>query len=131
VHCGASIHPTIVKEIQSAIPSLLNASDQQNAQDGDDDVVANAEDEIKICRNTALRYSTSKKVSIARSGIHGWGAFIMEPAEKNEFIMEYVGEIVSQVRLFGYYFAVALFLSCHVAHSLICAVLMFFFRTVP
>jgi hypothetical protein len=98
VHCGASIHPTVVKEIHSAVPSLLNVSDHQNAQDGDDDVVPNAEDEIKICRNTALRYSTSKKVSIARSGIHGWGAFIMEPAEKNEFIMEYVGEIVSQVR---------------------------------
>ena len=97
-HCGASVHPLIVKEINSAIPSLLKTSDQSNALEGEDETAAGHDDGIKICSNTALRYSSSKRVAIGRSGIHGWGAFIMEHAEKNDFIMEYVGEIVSQAR---------------------------------
>eukprot|EP01035_Chromulina_nebulosa_P020506 gene20506-26600_t len=37
-----------------------------------------------------------KHILIGRSSIHGWGAFVKDKIEKNDFIIEYVGEIVSQ-----------------------------------
>ena len=51
---------------------------------------------ICSCRNMALKKRQHKRVSAGRSGIHGWGAFIREPAEKHDFIYEYTGELVSQ-----------------------------------
>jgi histone-lysine N-methyltransferase EZH1 len=38
----------------------------------------------------------SKRVLVGRSSIHGWGAFLKNRVDKNELIMEYVGEIISQ-----------------------------------
>jgi SET domain-containing protein len=26
--------------------------------------------------------------------VHGWGAFVREPVQKNEFVTEYVGEVM-------------------------------------
>ena len=33
---------------------------------------------------------------VSQSEIHGWGAYVLEGAEKNEFLYEYKGEIISQ-----------------------------------
>ena len=46
--------------------------------------------------NSAIRRGKNKNILIGRSGIHGWGAFTTKPIEKNAFITEYVGEIITQ-----------------------------------
>eukprot|EP00871_Galdieria_phlegrea_P001464 jgi/Galph1/2318/GphlegSOOS_G1010.1 len=40
--------------------------------------------------------SRKKRVRFGRSTIHGWGLYSMEDIEPNEFIIEYVGEIIRQ-----------------------------------
>jgi len=51
--------------------------------------------ETNSCRNIVLQRRMGKKLTIAPSDIAGWGCFIGEPALKNEFIAEYVGEMIS------------------------------------
>lgn len=48
------------------------------------------------CCNASLKKYQNKRVSVGRSSIHGWGAFLRTSAEKNEFLCEYTGELVSQ-----------------------------------
>jgi histone-lysine N-methyltransferase EZH2 len=52
--------------------------------------------DFRMCCNSSIRCQRSKKVMVGRSSIHGWGTFLLEPAAKNEYIMEYTGEIISQ-----------------------------------
>jgi histone-lysine N-methyltransferase EZH2 len=53
--------------------------------------------EYKLCTNINItRGVNDTKISMGRSSIHGWGAFLKTNVEKNEFIMEYNGEIISQ-----------------------------------
>lgn len=40
--------------------------------------------------------SRKKRVRFGRSAIHGWGLYAMQDIEPNEFIIEYVGEIIRQ-----------------------------------
>lgn len=42
----------------------------------------------------AIQRSTGKDLYVAPSSVHGWGAFIAENAEKDDFISEYVGELI-------------------------------------
>lgn len=51
---------------------------------------------LKICNNLPFNLRTPKKICIKPSTIHGWGAFALEPIEKNEFVIEYRGELISQ-----------------------------------
>jgi histone-lysine N-methyltransferase EZH2 len=49
-----------------------------------------------ICKNSFLSlHKKEKKLFIARSQIHGWGAFLNENVKKGELICEYKGEIIS------------------------------------
>ncbi|KAI9187949.1 histone methyltransferase set1 [Blastocladiella emersonii ATCC 22665] len=45
--------------------------------------------------HSALK-SRAKRVKIARSGIHAWGLYALEPIDAGDFVIEYVGEIVRQ-----------------------------------
>lgn len=40
--------------------------------------------------------SQHKKIAMGLSLVAGWGAFLREPARKNELIGEYTGELVDQ-----------------------------------
>lgn len=39
-----------------------------------------------------------KRISFSRSHIHEWGLFAMEPIAADEMVIEYVGQIIRQVR---------------------------------
>ncbi|CAB3406276.1 unnamed protein product [Caenorhabditis bovis] len=48
-----------------------------------------------VCRNMSITRGAQKKIKVMTSQVAGWGAFIMENAEKGDFISEYTGELVS------------------------------------
>jgi hypothetical protein len=51
---------------------------------------------FKFCSNLPFHLRKPKKVNVKPSKIHGWGTFTQENIEKNEFVMEYKGELISQ-----------------------------------
>ncbi|KAG1711326.1 hypothetical protein DVH05_008580 [Phytophthora capsici] len=51
---------------------------------------------LNICQNiNMLRGSIQKNIGIASSATHGWGAYALEPIRKDEFVLEYTGELVT------------------------------------
>lgn len=72
--CGAGVHPCFIEGMKRDSESLML---------------------YRMCGNVALRRGERKRVAIGRSDVQGWGLFICEPAAKNELIIEYKGEVIS------------------------------------
>ena len=45
---------------------------------------------------TKIQILSGPRIVVAESNISGWGAFLFENVKKNDFICEYVGEIITQ-----------------------------------
>jgi hypothetical protein len=85
----------------SSTSSLTNGSTQTSKRGSNLKVEADATEHDglqlrPLCTNLALQYRQQKKLYIGRSQIHGWGAYAGEDIERNDFISEYTGEVISQ-----------------------------------
>jgi len=48
------------------------------------------------CRNASMQLGIPKQTSLATSKVHGFGLFAFEDIKKDDFVGEYVGEIIGQ-----------------------------------
>ncbi|KAG3186375.1 hypothetical protein PC116_g7744 [Phytophthora cactorum] len=70
----------------SEVPALVFDKERRNMSALD----------LGICCNVNILRGQHKKIGVAYSTTHGWGAFAMEPIKRGEFIYEYHGALLSQ-----------------------------------
>ncbi|KAG7379206.1 Histone-lysine N-methyltransferase ezh1 [Phytophthora pseudosyringae] len=70
----------------SEVPALVFDEERRNMSALD----------LGICCNVNILRGLHKKMGVAYSVTHGWGAFAMEPIKRGEFIYEYHGALLSQ-----------------------------------
>ncbi|XP_004494933.2 histone-lysine N-methyltransferase EZA1-like [Cicer arietinum] len=49
------------------------------------------------CGNMMILLGKKQRILLAKSDVAGWGAFLKNPANKNDFLGEYTGELISQI----------------------------------
>ncbi|KAE9607784.1 putative histone-lysine N-methyltransferase chromatin remodeling SET family [Lupinus albus] len=47
------------------------------------------------CRNMKFLLRQQRRILLGKSDVHGWGAFLKDTVEKNEYLGEYTGELIS------------------------------------
>lgn len=65
-------------------------------QSKDPDCTATWRDQAKTCGNVNILRGQMRRVGVAASETHGWGAFALEDMKKGDFIYEYTGDLLSQ-----------------------------------
>ncbi|CAG8535530.1 26544_t:CDS:10 [Gigaspora margarita] len=48
------------------------------------------------CKNVAIQRSLTKRTIVGKSTVAGWGLFVREQVKKNDYLGEYIGEVISQ-----------------------------------
>ncbi|KAI9998018.1 hypothetical protein PInf_002352 [Phytophthora infestans] len=89
----------VVNSVQIKIePYEIAARERGAPYDGKSDNMNKDEKQQTSCQNRSIALSKEKHVRMGRSKLSaaGWGLFVEEFVAKDEFIIEYIGEIVSQ-----------------------------------
>ncbi|KAE8991781.1 hypothetical protein PR001_g21132 [Phytophthora rubi] len=73
--CGASELPVVIADPKSKTKTVA---------------------QLKICGNVNIMRGQMRKIGVAASATHGWGAYALEDAKKGDFMYEYTGSLLSQ-----------------------------------
>lgn len=103
--CGASVHPLYIPFLQrfqqeqvmlcQPVGTNISAKSVKRGDSSGNANPANVEP-FRFCSNVHFKYRKPHSLLIKSSQVHGWGAFAVNDIENNDFIHEYVGEIISQ-----------------------------------